>query len=127
MTPAQWEQHNAVKIKYTDKTGRPARLNKYFIPRDFHKYSFSLVAQLDTVLLTYGPHIAAFVIPTADDLGRDRVRRPDRLVMHLPEREMLAQAKIDHDQLAVSVHIPEQKVLQLVLKGEMHHDQDKSK
>jgi len=36
--------------------------------------------------------------------------------MHLPEREMLAQAKIDHDQLAVRVLIPEQEVLQLDLR-----------
>jgi hypothetical protein len=37
--------------------------------------------------------------------------------MHLPEREMLAQAKIDHDQFAVRVLIPEQEVLQLDLRG----------
>ena len=37
--------------------------------------------------------------------------------MHLPEREMLTQAKIDHDQLAVRVLIPKQEVLQLYLKG----------
>ncbi len=79
-------------------------------------YFLSLFPQSTALLLTNGPHIATFVIPPADDLRRDSVRRPDRLRMHLPEREMLAQAKIDHDQLAVRVLIPEQEVLQLDLR-----------
>ena len=79
-------------------------------------YFLSLIPQSNAFLLTNGPHIATFVIPPADDLGRDSVRRPDRLRMHLPEREMLTQAKIDHDQLAVRVLIPEQEVLQLDLR-----------
>ena len=80
-------------------------------------YFLSLFPQSNALLLTNGPHIATFVISPADDLGGDSVRRPDRLGMHLPEREMLAQAKIDHDQLAIRVLIPEQEVLQLHLKG----------
>jgi hypothetical protein len=79
-------------------------------------YFLSLFPQTNAVQLTNGPHIATFVIPPPDDLWRDSVRRPDRLRMHLPEREMLTQAKIDHDQLAVRVLIPEQEVLQLIFE-----------
>ncbi len=63
--------------------------------------------------LTDGSDVAPIVVAPPDDLGGNRVRRPHRLVVHLPEREVLAQAEVDNLELSTRLEVAEEKVLEL--------------